>query len=75
MNMSMVTVFLNPDGGVVFAILSMVTVSLNPDGGVAMPHLTACGFSCLKISRRSAFPSAYLALEINIASKIRQMLH
>ena len=34
MNLSMVTVSLNPDGGVAFATLSMVTVSLNPDGGV-----------------------------------------
>ena len=34
MNLSMVTVSLNPDGGVAFATLSMVTVFWNPDGGV-----------------------------------------
>ena len=35
MNLSMVTVSLNPDGGLVFATLSMVTVFWNPDGGVS----------------------------------------
>ena len=36
----MVTVYLNPDGGVVFATLSMVTVVWNPDGGVMFATLS-----------------------------------
>ena len=40
MNLLMVTVFLNPDGGVVFANLSMVTESLNPDGGATLSMVT-----------------------------------
>ena len=36
----MVTVSLNPDGGIVFATLSMVRVFWNPDGGVMFATLS-----------------------------------
>ena len=40
MNLSMVTLSFNPDGGVVFATLSMVTVFLNPNGEVMFATLS-----------------------------------